>query len=278
MVIEQNGKWVAEAQVQFGDDVFVISKRYHVPATTFTQANGLTFQSGLEKGSEVFIPLGAFNHITSMPPNEKALPLSYTVQKFDNMFKISRYAGIPQKMLQEWNSMSDNAVLPGQKLFIGWLLYDDSQKGFAHKKEENVDSSFLKLKKKLDAAVYARDSIIQADTIAKKPSSPDEEEYQLQTNNGDNVVEERGPGVFFKMVGKVKGTTSFYAFHNVAARGTIIQVINPATQQSVYVKVLGPIPGTKQYANSIIGIGSGAKAALGAREDKLWVELKYAGY
>jgi hypothetical protein len=56
----------------------------------------------------------------------------------------------------------------------------------------------------------------------------------------------------------------------------VIKVTNPGTGKSIFVKVLGPIPDTKQYAGSIIGIATAAKEALGVTDTKAWCELSYS--
>jgi hypothetical protein len=96
----------------------------------------------------------------------------------------------------------------------------------------------------------------------------------LQTDNGNNTVHENGAAVFFPS----KSRRIFYAFSNKASRGALIKVINPANKRTVYVKVLGPLPATKQYANAVIGISASARSALGALENRVWCELVYAGY
>jgi hypothetical protein len=94
--------------------------------------------------------------------------------------------------------------------------------------------------------------------------------------------------VFYTLVNKVQNRYTnpnstvkskfIYAFHNVAPRGTDIRVYNPGADKFVFVKVMGGLPDTKQYANSVIGISADAKELLGVSimEDKAWVELKYA--
>jgi hypothetical protein len=108
-------------------------------------------------------------------------------------------------------------------------------------------------------------------------TSEEEELYLQQTNNELNAIEEKGAVVFFASTGKVKSSDVFFAFHATAAKGTIIKVYNPGTNKTIFVKVLAPLPATKQYANSILGIGSVAKDALGVTENKAWCELKYSG-
>ncbi|MBN8672311.1 MAG: LysM peptidoglycan-binding domain-containing protein [Chitinophagales bacterium] len=126
------------------------------------------------------------------------------------------------------------------------------------------------------ATVYVRDTVWN-DTLGMYGKI-----YMQQTAGERYVIEEKGSAVFFETPNKVKSrygndakNTLIYAFHNLAKRGTIIKVYNPGTDKYVFVKVMGPLPETKQYYNSLIGIGDDAKEILGIMEDKAWVELKY---
>ena len=58
----------------------------------------------------------------------------------------------------------------------------------------------------------------------------------------------------------------------------VMQVRNLNNGRTIYVKILGPLPDTKQYAGCVLGLSSGAKGALGVRETKAFCEMSYAGY
>jgi hypothetical protein len=105
-----------------------------------------------------------------------------------------------------------------------------------------------------------------------------EQAFQDQTAGGTMVTTEKGAAAFFPAGGgTIKGV--HYAFHNSAPRGSVARVHNPGTGRTVYVKVLGPMPNTKQYAGAIIGVSGAAKAQLGVRGDaRAWCEVSYAGY
>jgi hypothetical protein len=103
-----------------------------------------------------------------------------------------------------------------------------------------------------------------------------EKEYMAQTSNGQNLTEEKGAVAFFNSTGKAKGSEAYYAFYNGASKGTVIKVTNPGTETTIFVRVLGPLPATKQYHNAVMGLGSLAKAALGVTDNRAWCELKHA--
>jgi len=88
---------------------------------------------------------------------------------------------------------------------------------------------------------------------------------------------EKGTAAFYAITSPAAGAAD-YAFHNNAARGAVIRVKNINNGRVVFVKVLGPLPSTKQYAGCIIGLSDKAKALLGVHDTKAFCELSYGGY
>lgn len=114
-------------------------------------------------------------------------------------------------------------------------------------------------------------------SAGRTPSLPEngfEQAYMQQTNNGEDVVSEKGPGSWFRS-NAVTGSGKYYALHNSAPRGTIVKVTNPLNGHSIYAKVLDAIPQLKQNANLIIKLSDAAQSALGITEGKFYCELKY---
>lgn len=275
-VISRNDKWVIKHDAKLGETIFSIARRYHVPAATLANENGVNYQTGFEDGRDIFIPLGAYNQLAAPPVNTDARPLYYKVGEYDNLYRISKYAGVQQRLMQTWNNLPDNAIEEGQRLFVGWVMYDDTPI-----ENYNTVPSTTPARINTPKQVANTRSLPETDTVIviQKPVdslSPNARKFLLQTNNGQNVVSEKGTAVFFDMGKKLSKTRMIYAFHNTAQKGTIIKVYNPGNNTVVYAKVLGPIPVTKQYHDCIIGVDDSAKKILGVSDDRMWAELEYA--
>ena len=167
------------------------------------------------------------------------------------------YAGVTKDEMRLWNNLKGNTLMPEETLFVGWV------------KVMALDT----LNPLTELAYPSTKRVVKADTIRMHTPGGLDTLYDIQTNHGLNVLTEKGTAVFFEKTGK---SNVYQAFHNTSKRGTIIKVLNPGNGKSVYVKVLGPIPGTKQYANCIIGISDAAKEALGVTDSKAWCELSYS--
>ena len=289
-VVFKDEKWVVMHMAQQGDNIFSLAKKYHVPPAMLSDINHIAYQQELKPNEAIYIPLGAYNMLSDEPQNSfDTRPLYYIVRQYDNLFRLAHMAGVQQRRLQEWNRMDDNYITEGKRLFVGWVMYDVNasstdayattdinkhQKGATVEKKGNMTVGEL-----ADEISKNRNSNEQVIVVRKgKPKdtlSDIERMYMEQTQNEQVFDEEKGTAVFYDMKGSVSGSNLYYAFHNKAARGSIIKVYNPGTDKSVYVKVLGPMPNTKQYYNCIIGIGESAKQALMVAEDRMFCELKY---
>lgn len=275
-VVFHKDKWGIEHRVKQGETLFMLSQMYHVPPAQLADMNGLDFQAVLQGGMMMYIPYGPYNQTKTEPAGRlEAKPLYYIVRKYDNLYRLAHLAGVQQKTLQEWNGMPDNYIEEGKRLFVGWVLHTSSVPAANTPQLYHTDRTG-RLQSKYEDKQNPNESIV----IIKKAKSADtipaiERKYLEQTKNGQVVTEEKGSAVFYDDKGKV-ASKLYYAFHNSAIPGTIIKVHNPGTGKTVYVKVLGPIPNTKMYYNSIIGISEAAKDDLMVTEDKAWCELSYA--
>jgi hypothetical protein len=242
-----------------GESIAMLAERFYVSQDKIESLSMLDGRKKLTSGTQVLIPMAKDNFTAARVPSgiDYKQELFYRVTERDNIALVSMFAGIKKEELILWNSLHGNSLAIGQPLFIGWvrLVPRDSinlANGIAYPSEKR--------------RTPMRDT-------AKHFFGVLDSAYNAQTANGTNVITEKGTAVFFEKPGK---NDIYYAFHNTTQRGAVIKVVNPGTGKAVYVKVLGPIPDTKLYANSIIGICNAAKDALGVTDTKAWCELIYS--
>ncbi|XZF16015.1 LysM peptidoglycan-binding domain-containing protein [Chitinophagaceae bacterium MMS25-I14] len=295
-VTVSNGHWVLSHKVRKGETVFSVARRFHVPPAQFTSANSLGYNDSLIPHSTVIIPLAAYNLLTTPPVNKnESKPLYYTAADDDDLYRISRRSGVSQSNVQLWNGLPGNDVAPGQKIVVGWILYDatpvnpqstvtpGNMPKVAPQNPQNTITSgntskagnaplppVIKPTEQTDTAIAV------SDTARTQASLGAEKLFMQQTSDGQNVVTEKGTAAFFTSQSK-KGVEPYFAFFNNAPKGAIIKVKNIGNGKEVYLKVLGPLPQTKAYYNAVIGISSLARFALGAFDKRVWCELSYAG-
>ena len=294
-----DGRWVARYRVQNERNVFELAKKFGVPSAMLADVNRLSYAEPLASGSLVKIPLTTanwYNYGDSPANPERTQPLFFRITEAQSWFDLSRRLGVRRGQLCRWNGLLEAETLEGRPtessilrpksidvdarrevwpqvgsvIAVGWISLDNAANA---RREIPTESTRL--------PVFPDTTIIIADvdTLVPMPAlSPMEQAFQDQTSGGAMVTTEKGPAAFFPAKG---GTVNgvHYAFHNTASRGSVVRVHNIGTGRTVYVKVLGPLPKTRQYAGAIIGISAGAKAGLGVRGDtRAFCELSYAGY
>ncbi|MEI8278991.1 MAG: LysM peptidoglycan-binding domain-containing protein [Bacteroidota bacterium] len=274
----QEGEWVMSYKPKKNETIFQVSQRFHVPTAVLADANGLTYQEDITGNKKVVVPVGEYNRLSSAPLNSRdGVPLYYKTQAHDNLNRIARSSHVSQSVLVQWNELSGNSISANQILLVGWVRCDACQ---GVKSEQNVKPSTTVTKQPVVETIKSKNKgeTVQLipvkkkiDTLSKMPEP--QRTYTKQTDNGKNVTTEKGSVAFFNM--GAGNDTVYYAFHNVTPKGTIIKVYIPGTDKTVYVKVLGPVPATKQYYNCIIAISSNAKTTLNISDSKGWAELTY---
>ena len=241
-----------------GETVAMVANRFFSTQEKVESSSMVDGRKKLVAGTALIIPVTKENfHATKEPVGmDNQQPIYYHVREKDNISLISLLAGVQKQDMLLWNSLHGNTLQEGQPLFIGWVkvVTKDSintANGIAYPSRKNTV-----------ATDNSKHAFGEMDSL-----------YNVQTRNGTNTITEKGTAVFFEKAGNNK---IYYAFHNTSPRGTVIKVVNPGTGKTVYAKVLGPIPDTKLYANSIIGICNNAKEALGITDSKAWCELFYS--
>lgn len=262
-VVKKDGNWEIKYSVKAHETARMLGKRFLVPEGQLEYANDEGSMKKLTEGSTIYIPVLKENFYVIKPrgfASKNIIPLYYKANSRDEIAVLATYSAVTKIEFRDWNNLKGNTLKNGQVLFIGWVKMIV---------KDTADAASL-------LAYPMPKKPVVVDTVAINAPVPGglDTIYNRQTNNGLNVLMEKGTAVFFEKQGK---SNLNYAFHNEAARGSIIKVYNPGSGKSTYVKVLGPLPDTKLYAGSIIGISNGAKEDLGiVNDNKAWCELSYA--
>jgi hypothetical protein len=244
----------------------MLAQRYYTSLMSIESANEFDAKRKLAVGDYVFIPLTRDNYFPEKMPLDitDIHKLYYKVGDKDNMSVIINLFPascldhpMTKEQLRIMNDLHGFNLTPDQPLSIGWIrmVPPDSAniaRGYGYPAPPK--------------AVRAKDSV-------HTYFGGLEEAYNTATANGTNVLSEKGTAVFFEKPGK---NNMYFAFHNTMPRNTVIKVTNPGNNKAVLVRVIGPIPDTKNFSGAIIGISNAAREDLGLQSDtRSWVELTY---
>ncbi|RYZ13715.1 MAG: LysM peptidoglycan-binding domain-containing protein [Sphingobacteriales bacterium] len=214
----------------------------------------------------------------------------YRAGEEDDLRRISRLVNVAQSAIQRWNNLVTPDIEAGDILQIGWIAYDKYQVPFANNATMPVTPPVATTGK----PPVSKTPVTNPAATVKKPApvstpaqsiQPDDDDtleevsayaqlYDQQTSGNTNFNEEQGAAVFYPLKTKV-GPGVYYAFHNTAARGSILKIMNPASGKIIYAKVIGTLPNLKEYHNAVIGLSNNSIGVLGATDQRMFCKIKY---
>ncbi len=273
------------------ESLFSIGRLYNVHPRELATYNNIPFEVGLTIGQVLKIPAKGNMPLPPATVPVKAEPVRtepvkatvsrgtnpvyHTVAKKEGLYSISKRYNASIADIKKWNNLSSDGLSEGMNLIVGYSSTASSEP------------------RTVPAPQSPQEPVKNTDTkgIAKEPSRPSnanmaanrgtanfnggyfKSSYQKQMAS-KHVIEDRGmAGVFKSTSGWQDG--KYYALHNSAPAGSYIKISNPATQKSVYAKVLDLIPDLKQNSGIIIRISNAAASELGAAGNNFECTLQF---
>lgn len=105
----KNGQKYIIHQVEAGETLYALSRKYDVNVQLIKQANDESV-SNLSIGQNVLIPLN------QQPDSDEAI--LHTVSTSETLYSISRLYSVKVDDLKQWNNLDENSISVGQKLVI----------------------------------------------------------------------------------------------------------------------------------------------------------------
>jgi len=273
--------------------LFSIGRLYNVHPKAIAAYNNLDMAKGLSLGQVIHIPLTDTNFSQK---NTKGKPIYYTTGEKETLEKVSAVNNkVALQKLRDWNKLTDDNLTAGKKLVIGFLVTSEST------------ASLLPSSEKKE--VIAKDSTtkrqtVKANTEQEKPVIKDEQKKE-EPKRAETIsisppvtVDMTGQGYFkssfdqqirINPVSKTETVTAgifrmnngsqdakYYLLIDGVPSGTIVRVINPGNNKTIYAKVLGEMRGIRQNQGLNIRISNTAASTLDITDtDKFIVKINY---
>jgi hypothetical protein len=308
------GRLFVEHIVDAKENWYSVGRLYNISPKEIAPFNGATLSKPLEIGEHLKIPLTSLNFSQTglKAAGESLIPVYHTIQPKEWMYHISvQYNKVPIENLEKWNHITRDQAKSGMQLIVGYLKVKTALSALASgikdqptangsvslpKKEEEKTTSngvlpqVVKDEKKLEGPPTNQVPVpvTEFKTAENKPSTGIPANTVTATSN---VIRHSGGGYFGTeyirdnktltgQAGTFKSTSGwqdskYYALMNNVPVGTIVKVTSPATNKTIYAKVLGQLPEMKESTGLSIRISNAAAAEIGAGEGKFAVELRY---
>lgn len=305
-VEKMNGKLIVIHQIEQGETLFSLFRRYGASVEEIKKANPQ--MEVLKIGETLKIPIPA-------QPDPSAI--KHTVAASETLYSISRTYGVEIAQLKSWNNLDDAGLSVGQVLLIhevkktvepaetatlvnsgvqhevaaGETLYSISRKfdvSIEELKEwNNLEDNALSLgqlivvgknessiptnentEAETTSAVVTEESV----TVISTDPKPQVTEQAEDVAKFDKIVENG----LAEVIDGTENTRKYLALHKTAEIGTIMQVKNEMNGLSVFVRVLGKLPDTPENNMLILKLSEKAYQKLGALDKRFRVELVYS--
>ncbi len=286
-----NGQAYIIHQVDYGETLFSISKRYKVSMNTIADVTP-SVKKGLNEGMILQIPY-------KPRVNNSVEEQKHIVASGETLYSISRVYDITVVQIMEWNELLSSELEIGQVLKIGGksppqkIDYElDGMKIHVVQAGEGLYALARNFDVTVDELVEWNDLKTSAldlgqEVIVGKVGSEAAVVEETEAVDEPTVIEE-APVVAAGFVAMIKvkengmaasiegeeGQT-FLAMHREIPIGSLVAVRNEMNDQVVFVRIVGKLPDTGVNEKVIIRLSPGAVQQLHAIDPKFRVEISY---
>jgi LysM repeat protein len=240
------GEKVFEHQIEKKQTLFSLARFYGLSVEELYYFNPGLKDRGVALGEHIRVPIPNRAIMRYQPEDFspwKHVPVFYVVKKGDTMYRISKvYFRMPIDTVRLRAGVENNDLKVGQLIQVGWM----SIEGIPEEYREFVGGP-------LERRNHAM------------------KEVYMRTKSGER--EQRGVACWRK---DAQESSDLYALHREAPINSVIEVNNPMTGRTVYVKVIGRIPDTAYGNNVKVVLSPIAANLLGARDPRFYVKVKYS--
>jgi len=269
------------------ENFYSVGRLYNAPPKEIASFNGLDMEKGLNLGQTIRIPLLETNFSQSV---NEGTPVYYRVGKKEGLMIVSNSNNkVLLENLRRWNNLSSDKLNAGDKLIVGFIVSGQlpmitingpekvkENKPVVEKKEAIVEQKQTELPENKMASPKANlNTVVMDGSNPEATSGYFKSFFQQQVKTLPVSKDETVTSGIFK-------TTSgwqdykYYMLIDSVQPGTIIKIVNPSNNRSIYAKVLGEMSGIRQNAGYDVRISNAAASALEVNEtDKFIVNLNY---
>ncbi len=249
--------------------VEAISKCWGVLESAILAENKAMAGGTWEAQTKVLIPVG---EIIKQQHCDSCSPVYHTVAKSEGLYRIGKYYGnVSVATLKSLNHLRSDAIQPGQELLVGYVAHYSTGDV-----TQTAKSSHEPAAETNPPGTEKPDSVKNNVPVEPKPellyrgNGFFEPDFQPDAHS---ILQAEGNAASFKSESGWKDGR-FYLLNSQLKTGVVVKVTNLATQKSIYVKVVGPLPRIKQNENLDWRLSNAASASLGVWNEEEVMHLK----
>ncbi|MEY3918486.1 MAG: hypothetical protein RLZZ132_821 [Bacteroidota bacterium] len=255
---KENNKTFLLFKVGPKQSLFSILKRYNLSLTEFKSANA-AIEIPVKTGEILYIPLHYLEESNPAPkvveekvaeaPKEAEI---HIVAPKQGLLSVANMHKVTMAELRKWNNLTSDRLQEGQRLIVS----DPS----GSKSTIAVDKTSLLPAKTTVAATAPAAAPAPVSEAPAKEKGPEDIKKKIETGIAELIDVPDNSG-------------KFLALHRTAPIGTLVLVKNLTNNQSIWVKVIGRLPGGDSKV--IIKLSPKAFEKLNAVDKRVRAEISY---
>ncbi len=277
---QRDGKWFVIHQVDAGETLYAIARRYKADVNSVITENKIV-ENSIQIGQMLSIPVQGKEIKTATSKPDK---YTHVVQPGETLYGISRQYKVSVEDIKKWNNLTSESLNVDQQLAINSKAeIKTPQKDlppFARAKKHYVQAGET-LEKVAMKKQVSTDSLMKWNQLR----SDDLRIGQLLWyREYDRPTDERQPKNYFGKVTQegiamqiedMAEADKYLALHKTLPAGTLLEVRNLMNNKKVFVRVVGQLPDTGMNQNIIIRLTEKSFKRLGILDARARVELTY---
>jgi LysM repeat protein len=228
--------------------LYSISKFYGLTLEELYFYNPELKDQSISIGQPIRIPIPNKSIVRYKIPGfdaQKNVPVCYRIKKGDTMYNISkRIFQMPIDTVMTRNQLTSFELTIGQVLQLGWMSI------------EGIPETNRKFR---GHPIWKKNEVMR----------------RKYDNNRQVKKEYQQRGVAYWQKDSEAKEEEMFALHRNAPINSILAVTNPMKKRTVFVRVIGRIPGTVYGDNVITVLSPAAAKMLGAKDSRFYVKVRY---
>ncbi len=278
-------KWVVIHQVDPGETLYSIARRYQADISIIADINGIQ-DNNIRSGQLLEIPIATPKKSGS---EQVELPINkqiHIVEAGETLFSIGKKYGVKASQIIAWNDLKDESLSIGQQL----ILKSKSNIESKERKEllvpfkgalKHYVQSGENIEQIAEKRNVSRDSLKRWNNLLNfdlkigqilwyRPYERKDKSAETYEIFGKHVVE----GIATQ-IEDMETTDKYLALHKELPTGTLLEIRNLMNNKKVYVRVIGQLPSTGINQDILVRLTPISFKRLGILDARARVELTY---
>lgn len=303
-VVKLNGETYMLYQVDRGETLYSISKKYKIKPDEIISANSYIKDFSISEGQIIKIPFAAIQaarkakdspNIPKAPdnttstddppvrtvtgeqiPDDEAVPVNenlvrHTVGKGETLYSLSKKFGVRVTEIVEWNDLSNYAIKEGQELVVGKRAPKEDNDMEANAPEPEDEDRLV--------ADLEEDSSIPGPATTNEHLKAENvlslQYKELLSANGKKESHRTGIATWISTSAPFPTDDGYYALHRDLPIGTVVKVKNLMNNRVIYAKVIGNLPNNSENEKLLIKLPQEAAKELNVLDARMMVEVSH---